>query len=198
MLYIFFSEVVVHHPQILNYKGRKLPATHTCIAATVYSVDFLQGGYWANPQILNYKGKKHPATHIYCCNNIHYRFLAGRLLSKPTDSELQRQETPSHTHIYYCNNIHYRFLAGGLLCTTHRFWITKEETHIPPPHKHCWSSLRCTFLPTRLLSTPTDSGLRRQETHSHPHIHWCNSVHCTFFAVRHCEHWRMLNCEGRE
>ena len=85
----------------------------------------------------------------------------------------------------------------------HRCWITRRETQSPgyvyscnnlhytflPARLLCtptyvyWCNLRCTFLPARLLYTATDARLRRQETHSPTHS-WCNSLCCTFLPVR--------------
>ena len=48
-----------------------------------------------------------------------------------------------------------------------------------------WCNLRCTFLPARLLYTATYARLRRRETHSPLYTaSSCNSLCCTFLPAR--------------
>ena len=95
-------------------------------------------------------GNTQPYIHILC-NNLHCKFLVGRLLSTPTDSELRRQETSSHTHIYCCNSVRCRFLAGRLLSTPTDSELRRQET-FSHTHIYCCNSVHCRFFAGRLLS----------------------------------------------
>ena len=82
---------------------------------------------------------------------------------------------------------------------THWRWITKVGNTPPPPRQYVYwcNSLRCTFLPARLLSTHTDPELWRQETHRPPtHILLKQPVlHiscCTFLQQGYCKHYIYL------
>ena len=57
-------------------------------------------------------------------------------------------------------------------------------THTYTGATTCAAHFLLYILAARLLCTPTDSGLWRQETHSHPHIYCCSSLRCTFLAGR--------------
>ena len=127
-----------------------------------------------------------------------YIFFQRGCCAPPTDSELQRQETPSHTHIYCCNSLHCRFLAGRLLSTPTDSELQRQET---PSHTHiyCCNSIHYRFLAGRLLSTPTDSELQRQET-SQPHTHILvqQPTLYIFFSEAVVHHPQILNYKGRK
>ena len=192
----FFQRGCCTQPQMLDYEGGKHIAPHTYIGATTYAVPFFQRGCCTQPHMLDYEGGRHIAPHTRysatasavfffqrgysthpqysgahspppeaaCCT-----FLPARLLNTPTDSGLRRQEKHSPPHILLKQPTLY-ISSSEATQHIHRFWITKAGD-TQPPHIYCYSSLCCTFLAGRLLSTPTDSGLRRQETHSPPHIY---------------------------
>ena len=135
---------------------------------------FSQGCYCAHPQILDYQGKKHTAPHTYTAVVAYaVQFFQRGYSAHPQTLDYQgKKHTATHTYTGATDcAAHFllHILSGMLLCTPTDTGLPRQETH-SPPHIYCCSSLRCTVLPTRLLSTPINSELRRYEN-TQPHTH---------------------------
>ena len=190
--YTFLPARLLCTPQMLDYEGGKHIAPHTA-DATAYVVLFFQRGCCAHPQILNYECGKHIAPHIYT-NATAYAvlFFQWGYSAHPQILNYEgRKNTAPHTYSAEAAYAVHFFQRG--CCTQPHMLDYEGGKHIAPPHIYCWSSLHCTFLLARLLSTPTDSRLRREETYSPPtHILLKQAVLyiscCTFLQQGYCAH----------
>ena len=59
-----------------------------------------------------------------------------------------------------------------------------------------WCNLHYTFLPARLLYTAIDARLQRGETHSPTYVYRCNNLCCTFLPTRLLCTPQMLDYKG--
>ena len=155
----FFQRGCCTQPQMLDYEGGKHIAPHTYIGAITYAVHFFLASLLCTPQMLDYEGGKHKApTYV-----IRITYTAA---TTSTIHFFQRGYC-AHPHTYITGATYaVPFFQRGC-CTQPHMLDYEGGKHIAPTHSWC-NSLCCTFLPTRLLNTPTASELRRQEKHSPP------------------------------
>ena len=170
-LYISCSEATQHiHRFWIMKAGNTQPPTHILLQQPLLCISCSEATQHIHRLWISKAGNTQPPTHL--------------LLKQPT-LYISCSEATQHIHRFWISKAgntqpptHLLLKQPTLYISSseatqhiHRLWIIEGRKHTAPPHIYCYSSLRCTFLPARLLSTSTDCGLRRQETHSHPHIY---------------------------
>ena len=160
-LYISCRETTQHtHRFWITKAGNTQPPTHILLqqlCSSFLAAHFLPGGYCAHPQILDYQGRKtQPPTHILLKQPTLY--ISSSEATQHTHrfwiTKAGNTQPPTHTGATACSCT---FLQGGY-CAHPQILDYQGRKHTAPPHIYCWSSLRCTFLPARLLSTPISSS----------------------------------------
>ena len=134
-----------------------------------YAVPFIQRGCCTQPQMLDYEGRKHIAPCTAGATAYAVLFFQRGYSAHPQILDYEgRKHTAPHTYTAEAAYAVHFFQRGY---SAHPQILDYEgRKHTAPTHillKQPTLYISC----KRLLSTSTDSGLRRQETHSPPHIY---------------------------